>query len=251
MRRKIMAIAIVIAIVLLPPLCVILWNLHIELGEIREGNYFDYDLTTLRGGKEAKQFFDEYADLTAYKEMKFYYRDSGRQIQFLRRSWTVFVLDVYYEEEQFREIVNTVLPDTDLSSEYDDNGGTPYEYLKGDDRWNEGFSQWDIRRENPLYQNNCAGFFVDVQHQTVRYCFVYDCDYVIDDALHSSIVLPWNNPYRENDWAFDYPHLSTALASRCGFFFLPQKRLTYCPVCAILTAGIATRIHRANIYIHL
>lgn len=206
-KLKYIIIVVVILILVSPHLCVLLWNMHIELGEIREGDYFEYALEKLRGGEEAKQFFDEYADLSSYKDMKFYYRDSGRQIQFLRRSWTVFVLDVYYEEEQFREIVNTVLLDTDLPSEYDYNGKPPYENLSDDYRWNEGFSQWNIRKDDPLYQNNCAGFFVDLQHRTVRYCFVYNCDYSIDDALHSSIVLPGNRPYRENDWAFDYPNL--------------------------------------------
>ena len=198
--------------IVLLPLSIFLWDMHIEKSQIRDNDFFKYDLTELYGGKQAKLFFDEYAVLRSYKDIKFYYRDSGRQISTLYSSWTVFVLDVYYEEDCFLEIVNRILADTELPEEYNYNGEEYYEYIVShfDPSSQDNFVGWQILKDEPLYKNNVAGFFVDIKHHTIRYCFIYNEKNgnvtFFDTMVMLSIDLPWNREYRENDWAFNYPN---------------------------------------------
>ena len=190
------------------PLSVFLWDIHIENGEIRSNDFPEHNLAKLHGGEKAQLFFDEYADLRSYKDIKFYYRDSGRQISKLYNSWTVFVLDVYYEEEHFFETVNNILIDTDFSHRhgYDGEGFCEQDYVL----WEDGFFECEIVKDEPLYKNNVAGFFIDPQHHTIRYCFIYTekdgSTTFFMDTVMLSIDIPWNRKYRANDWAFDYPN---------------------------------------------
>ena len=177
-KKKFTPILIIIALTIILWGSISLWDYHIETGQIRGGNFFEYTLSQFHGGKEAQQFFDEYADLGSCIDAKFYYRDSGRQISTLYNRWTVFVVDAYYEENHFREIINTVLIDTNLVDYYDANkDGDVFEYLvKNYDEAQFGEDQflacgWEITKAEPLYQNNTAGFFIDLKNHTVRYAF--------------------------------------------------------------------------------
>ena len=208
-KKKFTPILIIIALTIILWGSISLWDYHIESTQIRGDNFFEHDISQLHGGKEAQQFFDEYADLGSCIDAKFYYRDSGRQISTLYNRWTVFVVDAYYEENHFREIINTVLIDTNLVDYYDANkDGDVFEYLvKNYDEAQFGEDQFlacecEITKAEPLYQNNTAGFFIDLKNHTVRYAFLYDSNYNLYDGVPMSIDLPWNQ--NENDYAFDY-----------------------------------------------
>lgn len=209
-KLKLIILILILVMIVIPPLYVALTYINIENNAIHGDNFFDHDLSELHGGESAKLFFDEYADLRTYKDMKFYYRDSGRKISIIYNSWTVFALDVYYDEDRFREIINTVLIDTGLPRDYLYNDESFYEYLV--EKYAEyGFSCWEIMKNEPLYQNNVAGFFIDVEHHTIRYCFIYNegnkSSTFLDIMVKQSIDLPWNRKDIENDWAFNYPNL--------------------------------------------
>ena len=92
-----------------------IWNsLRIETEDVSvymDGSYEKFYL-----GKEAKIFFDEYVDLSEYKDIDFHFSDKGRALLLSRyKYWSFYAVDVYYSEEKFKEIADSVFPDFGVS----------------------------------------------------------------------------------------------------------------------------------------
>lgn len=154
------------------------------------------------GGTEAKHFFNEYVNLEEYKDIAFHYCDGDRLITIDTRCKTMFILDVWYEDDIFFETVNKILKDTKTPT-LDHNN---YEC--------DGFYVgYFVTKADDLYVENSAEFMIDVKHNTIRYCFIYDASYHYDVAgsINSTFVIPWN--YTPNDWAFDYSEIIDTEAS--------------------------------------
>jgi len=148
------------------------------------------------GGKEAKQFFDEYVNIEDCKDIAFHYCDGDRLITIDGRCQTIFIVDAWYEEDIFHETVNEILKDTKTPAL------DPANYTC------DGFYvSYDVTKEDNLYVENSAEFMIDVKHNTIRYCFLYDEPYYYDIAgsITATFHVPWN--YSPNDWVFDYSEI--------------------------------------------
>jgi hypothetical protein len=163
-----------------------------DVNDFHTGNYVEYN-----GGEEAKQFFDEYANLDAYRNIDFHYYDGDKVIT-IYDAWckTMFALDVWYEEDVFFETVDEILKDTHKTTLSDNN-------YKDD-----GFQCYIITREDDLYVNNYAAFFIDVKLHTIRYFFLYNVPHdpkeVANLRMYTDFTMsmPWNG--KPSDWIFDY-----------------------------------------------
>jgi hypothetical protein len=108
----------------------------------------------------------------------------------------MFALDVWYEEDVFFETVDEILKDTHKTTLSDNN-------YKDD-----GFQCYIITREDDLYVNNYAAFFIDVKLHTIRYFFLYNVPHEPKEVTHLymytdfTMDIPWN--HRQSDWIFDY-----------------------------------------------
>lgn len=173
-----------------------IWNSCIkethDVNDFISENYVDYN-----GGESAKQFFDEYANLEEYRDIAFHYCDGDKIITwYYAYSKTMFALDVWYDEEMFFEVVDTILKDTERTTLYDKN----YTY--------DGFYEYIVTREDALYVNNYAAFYIDVKHHTIRYFFLYNVPHapmeITDLSMYSDFT--WDIPlnHNEEDWVFDY-----------------------------------------------
>lgn len=174
-----------------------IWNSCIkethDANDFLSGNYVDYN-----GGKSAKQFFDEYANLEKYKDIDFHYCDGDRKITFsFAYTKTMFALDVWYDEDIFFEVIDTILKDTDSTTLYNSNYTC------------NGFGDsYIITREDDLYIDNYAAFFVDVTHHTIRFFFLYNVPHkpmeITDLRMYTDFTMdiPWNT--NEKNWIFDY-----------------------------------------------
>lgn len=179
---------------------VFVWNANIkkthDVNDFHTGNYVEYN-----GGEEAKQFFDEYANLDAYRDIDFHYYDGDKVIT-IYDAWckTMFALDVWYEEDVFFETVDEILKDTHKTTLSDNN-------YKDD-----GFQCYIITREDDLYVNNYAAFFIDVKLHTIRYFFLYNVPHEPKEVTHLymytdfTMDMPWN--HRQSDWIFDYSDIA-------------------------------------------
>lgn len=187
------SVFLLILLVAFPPI----WNACIKethnAQDFLNGNYQSFN-----GGEEAKRFFDEYAYTQKYKDIAFHYYDGNKQISFYY-AWvkTIFVLDVWYEEDIFFNVVDEILADTDSKILYPQN----YEY--------DGFyNAYTITKNDNLYVDNYAAFYIDVNHHTIRYFFVYDIPHdpgaVTDLGMYSdfTISIPWNRG--PDNMVFDY-----------------------------------------------
>ena len=174
-------IIIVIITLLFSPLFVRIWNECIyETTNIEF--YLNNSYVNYTGGNEAKKFFDKYVNVNSYENISFYFKDSSKKIG-MYNYWTVFAVDVNYEEDDFFDIAKKIVLDTEEPVLHKDTG--------------YGLREYVIIKDEPLYYNNYATFYIDVGNYMIRYCFVYDCPHekgTITDVrriINRSINLPW------------------------------------------------------------
>ena len=196
MRRTLFSILLIISVLLSLFSFPLIWNSSVkrthDVNDFYTGNYVEYS-----GGKEAKLFFDEYANLDAYRDIDFHYYDGDKVIT-IYDAWckTMFALDVWYEEDVFFETVDEILKDTHKTTLSDNN-------YKDD-----GFQCYIITREDDLYVNNYAAFFIDVKLHTIRYFFLYNVPHEPKEVANLrmytdfTMSMPWNG--KPSDWIFDY-----------------------------------------------
>lgn len=187
-KAKLMWLAIIIIAIATP----LVWNSTRQV--IDDKNYFlDGRYTKLYDGKDAKAFFDEYVDLTEYKDIAYHFSDGGRYfvpIRIFPKSFSYHVVDVYYTEEKFNEIVDRFLQEIQATE------------LTGTFNF---FHNYRIIKDSPLYTKNSAFICFDTMHHTIRYFIV--CNFPDGDVAftdHYVRPLNWNGGKR--DWIFDYPN---------------------------------------------
>lgn len=174
-------IIILVIVLLFYPFFVNVWNKNIYETTNTEF-YLDNSYVNYTGGKEAQKFFDKYANANTYRDISFYFKDSGKVIGFYNY-WTVFALDINYQEKEFFDVARKIVLDTNEPLLFEDEG--------------YGFRQYVVIKNEPLYYNNYAVFYIDVDSYTIRYCFVYDCPHekgTITDVrsiINRSINLEW------------------------------------------------------------
>ena len=174
-KREMIIVVSSIALILIIALCIHINNANIP--DVRDKDAFLSDeYAGYNHGEDAKEFFDSYADTGEYKDLSFYYHDGEKLIQLFLKSkfkgWTVFMLDVCYEEDQFYQIADTVL---------DEVGETQ---LKNSvDNWCE----YKIVKNDPLYQQNTAIIMFDEERYIIRYAFF--CGYPSDERVSSDDMI--------------------------------------------------------------
>lgn len=114
------------------------------------------------GGKAANIFFEKYIDVSEYENISFKYVDNESR-KTMHKSYTIFVVDIQYKKEQFLNITERTLPDTDHSVISEDE----YNYF-GD------FFITKIMIDDNIYKNNYCGVFFDTDHNIIRYVFMYN-----------------------------------------------------------------------------
>lgn len=186
-----------------------------------DGSYKEYN-----GGEDAAAFFDKYVKIDKYKDIDFHYSYQERALATnvgILYDASAFVVDVYYEENDFWDIVGQLAPYTDNA------GNLEYEIL------NSVTPFYDtIITDNSLNQENACSIMFDKQHYTIRYAFIYgyytnhfrgeafpyvrgEDDHKITAVLELLLKIKWNSPnyhYIEGeglneiespeDWIFDY-----------------------------------------------
>ena len=159
---------------------------HLNIDETHDSeSYFSESYLKYNGGKEAKEFFDEYVYNGDYKDIAFHYKDGDKMISTLNYC-TAFVLDIYYED-----IPQNIIGSYASSSHY---------YIAP-------FSIYKIDRNDDIYDDNSAFIMFDGPHKTVRYVFICKYSSIRSDNVNESLNnvffdLRWN--YNKEDWIFDY-----------------------------------------------
>ena len=171
-----------------------LWNLGVKKTDDIE-NFFNRKYELYNGGKEAKQFFGNYVELEEYKDIAFHYCDGEKYIGGWHKTYTVFIVDIYYEEDVFYEVAEKILPDTDDADKTEMSKNIN----------NFQISKIVLREE--LYQKNTAYVMFDLKYNTIRYVFIYDCP--ADNNIKVVDLLRWVFPdlnwnFWEGDLIFDY-----------------------------------------------
>lgn len=166
-----------------------LWNTSLR-GHIRGSSFYLEEIyVSFYGGKEAQSFFEKYITSEKYIAIDFYYSDDGRMIFPLMKSYTAFVIDIYYREDIFNEVIRNIL-----------NEGYKSVLL------NSSFNFVKIESEDEIYDDNIAAIGWDTNHNTIRYVFVCDVKngnvYNIQTTYLRFYDLNWNS--NEDDCIFDY-----------------------------------------------
>ncbi len=160
------------------------------------GEYVSYN-----GGSDAAIFFEKYVDVRQYKEIAFYYGDYEKMISPLKwiyndNVYTVFVVDVYYDNTIFYDVSSNILSELDQK----DLKNVPKNYF-------DGYKIEDS--DSSLYTNNCAMILFFEYYKTIRFVFICDCKNGAIEDVHDliswSMPLPWNS--NGDDWMFDYSDL--------------------------------------------
>ena len=194
MIKKIRLI-IVIAIILFASILIsfpLLWNTSLK-GSIRGSSfYLDKTYVDFYGGKEAMSFFEKYIMSKEYLAIDFYYSDEGRMMFPLMKSYTAFIVDIYFKEEVFNDFIQNIL-----------NKGYESVALKN------SFDFVKIEDKDKLYEDNFAAIGWDTSHNSVRYVFVCDVKngkvYNVQSLYLRFYDLNWND--NENDYIFDYSEI--------------------------------------------
>ena len=130
-------------------------------------------------------FFDDYIDISNYESITFRYVDNESTFT-IHKSYTVFCVDIEYEEIHFQNMIDDILPYTnyyDIESRYHQYGS---------------FLLTTIMEKKEVYENNYCGIFWDDEHNVVRYLFLYHAsrEDVLEDGEISIIIrsidLPWH-----------------------------------------------------------
>ena len=186
MKKKAKILIVVLSLAIIATF-ILGWN-HTRKTTDDVNCFLDGSYQNFYDGKDAKEFFDEYVDLSEYKDIAFYFSDDGRRIFSLFRAWSVYVVDVYYPREKFEEIVDNFLTEI---GEPELGGG-----------FND-FSNYRITKDSSLYKNNSAFICFDTKYHTIRYFFLCNYkvgqDHYVDRYLN---FMNWNGG--ERDWIFDY-----------------------------------------------
>ena len=154
------------------------------------GEYEKYN-----SGETAKQFFDNYVELEEYKDIAFHYCDGEKYIGGLHKTYTVFIVDIYYEEDVFYETAKKILPDTN-----DANKAEMRKYINN-------FDVGIITLDKELYRENTACVMFDLEYNTIRYAFIYKLPVETTNSRALAAIewalpdLHWNS--NESDWIFD------------------------------------------------
>lgn len=159
--------------------------------------FLEQTYTSYNGGIEAKVFFDEYAYVDNYKDIAFNYVDGEKYIG-LYNHFTVFALDVYYDEIDFLEISDTILSEI--------TGQTAKEFfITFDGKRNVAFSGCKVEKGESVYEGNNASILFDPRYNTIRYVFFCNDSGTADDARYATIrTLNLKENKNKDDWIFDY-----------------------------------------------
>lgn len=183
--------------------------------------FFDGSYTEYNGGEDAAAFFNNYVELDNYKDIAFHYRYSSMvwatNVGVIHDA-SGFVVDVYYEEKDFLDIVQYLAPYTEAAEKLEHNvlhSGYPF-YIT-------------TITDDSLNQENVYSVMFDKQHFTIRYlCIVgfykegfrkdteqIDVEFAslkIRPTAELIMQIKWNDAKYENgdeaenveDWIFDY-----------------------------------------------
>ncbi|MBE6531811.1 MAG: hypothetical protein E7679_06995 [Ruminococcaceae bacterium] len=147
-------------------------------------------------GKDAEVFFNDYAYTENYKDIAFHYCDAEKIIS-LYNTWTVFVLDVYYDKAEFDNVLDKLT--------FKINRNEP-------DSTTGGFLVYSVKDEDDVYKNNSAFVLIDSERNTVRYVLVCDHNDASPYKLYRYVDwtfndIKWNHDdsaVSHDDWIFDY-----------------------------------------------
>lgn len=172
------------------------WNLWFVQTENDIEKYISNEYINYNYGEIAKKFFEEYVCLDEYIDADFHYCDGEKRIVFgYNRQFvkSMFVLDVYYEEDVFTSVLNDLI----------DN--KQFVYLdQRSPKTGCGFEEYCLVNDMLKQSNSAASIFVDSNNKTIRYAFVYDetCGNSIAYDIAITLNIPENS--NENDLIFDY-----------------------------------------------
>lgn len=145
-------------------------------------NYVQYN-----GGKEARIFFEEFADVEGNKVISFKYRDKDKAITLKSATHTVFALDIKYSSENYYHHKNNIWKDTDMPN------------INEIMNYYNSFLLTTVMLDKDVYKNNYCGIFFNDNDYIIRYIFFYDVkrddvkEAGIKGAIRSSILLDWEN----------------------------------------------------------
>lgn len=199
---KTIALTLVVSIIIyyLISAMIFMYNINIEKSDCVD-DLFSKNYVSYNGGEDAQLFFEEYLNLEGYKDVKFHYMD-GEKIIALYNFFTVFVVDVYYENEQFFELSNTLI-------QHNEGVSAEAYFNEYDGLHKIAFSGFKIKKSDTIYQNNTAAIMFDPRYYTIRYAFLVNevgSVFDVQDSIVRSLDLNFN--VDENDWVFDYSDLS-------------------------------------------
>lgn len=172
------------------------WNLWFVKTQTDIEKYISGEYINYNHGETAKKFFDEYVCLDKYIDADFHYCDGEKKIVFgYNRQFvkTIYILDVYYDENVFISILNELI------------NNKHFVYLdQRNPKKGYGFEEYCLINDMLKQSNSAASIFVDSDHKTIRYAFVYDetCGDTIAYDIAITLNLPENS--NENDLIFDY-----------------------------------------------
>ena len=172
------------------------WNLWFVQTENDIEKYISNEYINYNYGEISKKFFEEYVCLDEYIDADFHYCDGGKKIVFgYNRQFvkSMFVLDVYYEEDVFTSVLNDLIDNKQFV--YLDQRSPKTGY---------GFEEYCLVNDMLKQSNSAASIFVDSNNKTIRYAFV--CDETCGNSIAYDIAITLNIPENsnENDLIFDY-----------------------------------------------
>ena len=172
-----------------------IWNSWFVMKRNDINEYLNNEYVNYNRGELAKEFFEEYVCLEEYIEADFHFCDGEKMIVVHNRSSvkTMYVLDVYYEEEFFNVLLSELTNDKQLVYLDQRNPFTGY-----------GFEEYCLVNDKLKQFNSAASIFVDSRHNTIRYAFVYDeeCGMMLALDIALTLNLPENS--NEDDLIFEY-----------------------------------------------
>lgn len=189
--KKHKKLIILLSVIVLIVAAVAIWNgTRITTDDVNV--FLDGSYKELYCGNDAKAFFEEYADLSSYKDIAYYFDDDGRLIPPYSlligyRLHSVHALDIYYEEELFEKIVDA----------FEREFGEPDCALNN-------FAIKKVTKPQDTYTKHTVCFCYDREHYTVRLLLICNApDYdIYPPQMLKLTPLGWN--WSKNSWAFDY-----------------------------------------------
>ena len=198
-KKVALFLAISFAIYYLLSFVIFIYNINIKKSDSVD-DFFSEAYVLYNGGEDAKAFFDEYVNLEGYRDIHFHYVD-GEKVIALYNFFTVFVVDVYYENEQFFEVSNSLLQS---------NVGVNAEiyFSEYDGKHKIAFDGFKVKKTDENYKSNTAAVMFDPRYYTIRYAFLVNevgSAYDVKDCIIRSLDVNFN--HNKEDWIFDYSDL--------------------------------------------